>query len=219
MKKFIFCILFITVISCSSLFAGGGVGIFVPLGASISQYKVDREGKTTQSDRLKSDVGFEFGVSFQPGYFFGFGNAVSFALLADLGYYRDTYAYKFRDKTKGSLTFDSINVGLYPKINLLFLSIGVGGGVKLPLGGSEKAGGITSKWTHKNIKDRFVNAYIPYLKVSLDFPIKFGNHFALALGIYFNYDFPMKVKSSSPDKETISSFDVGFQVGMYIVGS
>lgn len=239
MKKIIFCFLFSSVLFSGALFAqnGWGVGLFVPLGASIAQYDIKfKNGNTVNSDKRNTDANFEVGASVQPGYFWGFGGIASFGLLLDLGYYRDTYAFKHSPingiTLKDSYTFDSLNIGLYPKINIFFLSIGIGGGVKLPLGGSYYSESYvlgstqksTTKLSDKDIRNTFKDAYIPYLKLSLDFLLTFNQHFALVLGLYANYDFPMEYKLSSVekvyiDKKSISSFDVGFQVGMYIVSS
>ena len=110
--------------------SGFGVDLSVPLGAGIGFiYEDGKESKT-----LKPDGGFEFGVYLKPNYYFDL-SILSLGIALDIGYQRDVFAYK-SDINKCNLTFDSLSVGLMPKIDILFLSIGVGAGVKFPLGGS-----------------------------------------------------------------------------------
>ena len=45
----------------------------------------------------------------------------------------------------------------------------------------------------------------------------------MSLGVYANYDFPINIdkngllKDISVDKESIAAFDIGFQIGAYLV--
>ena len=133
MKKFIIITSILVMSISSGLMAktGFSLGIMVPLGASFSHFS-GNDAKT-----LKSDVGFEFGVHVQPAYYFGF-DMLSFGLGLDLGYNRDVFAFKAAmDETlKGGVTFDSLMIGVLPRVDIAFVSIGVGAGVKIPLGGS-----------------------------------------------------------------------------------
>ena len=102
-----------------------------------------------------------------------------------------------------------------PKIDVLFLSVGVGAGVKFPLGGAsyskENSGGEQSHtYNLKQLQDQFDNLYIPYLKVSLDFLLLYN----FTLGIYVSYDFmAMQYKNVEP-KVTFGALDIGGQVGI-----
>ena len=211
MKKIILIVsIFIMTISGSLMAKDGwGVDLSVPLGAGIGFYLED--GK--QSETVKPDGGFEFGVYLKPNYYFDL-SILSLGISLDLGYQRDHFAFK-SDTGKGNVTFDSISLGLMPKIDVLFLSIGVGGGVKFPLGGGsyykENSGGEhTEKYDLKQLQNNFNNLYIPYLKASLDFLLLYN----FTLGIYMSYDFPvMEVKGSSP-KVTFGGFDIGGQIGI-----
>ena len=211
MKKIILMIiLFITTISGSLMAKSGwGVDLSVPLGAGIGFYLED--GK--QSKTYKSDAGFEFGVYLKPNYYFDL-NILSLGLSLDLGYQRDVFAYK-SDYNKESLTFDSLSIGLMPKIDILFMSIGVGAGVKFPLGGSsyskENSGGEERHtYNLKELQNQFNNLCIPYLKASIDFLLLYN----ITLGVYASYDFPvMEVKNTNP-KITLGGFDVGGQIGI-----
>lgn len=237
MKKIIICLLFILVMSCSTVFGGGfGVGLFVPVSGTMSRFETKfKDGSSMKNIKDRKNINWEIGALVQPGYIWGFNNIAGFAFLLDLGYYRDKFSFSYNVPNTGitskeTYVFDSFNVGLYPKFNIAFLSIGVGGGVKLPMAitryiesplGSPQS---VDKFKYNDIKNIFNNAYIPYLKVSLDFLIKVNSNFAFVLGLYANYDFPMQYKLNTIekitiDKKSISAFDIGVQVGMYIVGS
>lgn len=211
MKKIILVImLLITTISGNLMAKSGfGVDLTVPLGAGIG---IIYEGGK-QSEVIKPDAGFEFGVYLRPNYYFDL-SVLSLGIALDLGYQRDVFAFK-SDLGKGNLTFDSLSVGLMPKIDILFLSIGVGAGVKFPLGGSsyskENSGGeTTEKYDLKQLQNKFNNLYIPYLKVSLDFLLLYN----ITLGLYASYDFPIvEYKDVSP-KINFAGFDVGGQIGI-----
>ena len=62
----------------------------------------------------------------------------------------------------------------------------------------------------------------PYIKASVDFLIKGKNKFMMTLGVYANYDFPFNLKNNgilkdAYSKENIASFDIGFQIGFYLI--
>ena len=211
MKKIILMIaLFIMTISTSLMAkSGAGVDITVPLGTGIGFFFED--GKESQT--YKPDAGFEGGVYLRPNYYFDLA-VLSLGISLDLGYQRDVFAYK-SDISKGFVNFDSLSIGLMPKIDVLFLSVGLGAGVKFPLGGSsyskENNGGEQSHtYNLKQLQDQFDNLYIPYLKASLDFLLLYN----FTLGVYISYDFmAMQYKNVDP-KVTFGALDVGGQVGI-----
>lgn len=211
MKKAVLTLFLFVSVMTSSLIAkeGFGVDLSVPLGAGIGFYLED--GK--QSETVKPYGGFELGVYLKPNYYFDL-TILSLGISLDFGYQRDVFAYK-SDLSKGNVTFDSLSIGLMPKIDVLFMSIGVGAGVKFPLGGSsyskENSGGETiEKYTLKQLQNRFYNLYIPYLKASLDFLLLYN----VTLGVYVSYDFPLlEYKDISP-KTKIGALDIGGQIGI-----
>lgn len=211
MKKIILMItLFIMTISTTLMAkSGAGVDITVPLGAGIGYFFQDGE----RIETLKPNAGFEGGVYLRPNYYFDLA-VLSLGFSLDLGYQRDVFGYK-SDRNIEYLSFDSLSIGLMPKIDVLFLSLGVGAGVKFPLGGAsyskENSGGEQSHtYNLKQLQDQFDNLYIPYLKVSLDFLLLYN----FTLGIYVSYDFmAMQYKNVEP-KVTFGALDVGGQVGI-----
>ncbi|WP_028330297.1 outer membrane beta-barrel protein [Brachyspira alvinipulli] len=209
-KTILMIILFITTISGSLMAKSGwGVDLSVPLGAGIGFYL--EEGK--QSEIIKPDAGFEFGVYLKPNYYFDL-SILSLGISLDLGYQRDVFAFK-SDLNKGNLTFDSLSLGLMPKIDILFMSIGVGAGVKFPLGGSsyskENSGGEQRySYNLKELQNQFYNLYIPYLKASIDFLLLYN----ITLGVYLSYDFPLMEYKDSIPKVSFGGLDVGGQIGI-----
>ncbi|MEI0540434.1 hypothetical protein [Brachyspira pulli] len=212
MKKFIIITSILVMSISSGLMAktGFGLGIMVPLGASFSHFSGN------DAKNLKSDVGFEFGVHVQPAYYFGF-DMLSFGLGLDLGYNRDVFAFKAAmDETlKGGVTFDSLMIGVLPRLDVAFVSIGVGAGVKIPLGGSSyfnEGNGLetSEKYNLNKIKENFKNPYIPYIKGVVDFMLPLN----LVLGVYAAYDIPLIEYKDPANNVKMSSFDLGAEIGL-----
>ncbi|WP_286033143.1 hypothetical protein [Brachyspira pilosicoli] len=211
MKKIILMItLFIMTISTTLMAkSGAGVDITVPLGAGIGYFFED--GK--KSETLKPNAGFEGGVYLRPNYYFDLA-ILSLGFSLDLGYQRDVFAYKSDINTE-YLSFDSLSIGLMPKIDVLFMSIGVGAGVKFPLGGAsyskENSGGEQSHtYTLKQLQEQYDNLCIPYIKASLDFLLLYN----FTLGVYVSYDFPTMKTKTVNHQVTFGGLDVGGQVGI-----
>lgn len=211
MKKIILMTIVFAAAISSNLMAKSGFGLdlTVPLGAGVGFYLEDgKENKT-----MKPDGGFEFGVYLKPNYYFDL-SILSLGISLDVGYQRDVFAYQ-TDFIKSNITFDSISLGLMPKIDILFLSIGLGAGVKFPLGGSsysKENGGSEKleKYSMKQLQDKFDNLYIPYLKASLDFLLLYN----ITLGIYMSYDFPLAQYKNTIPKTTMGALDIGGQIGI-----
>ena len=174
---------------------------------------------------------FDSSFSFQPGIFWGYDDTLSSAFLLDIGYNKDRYEIKYTingERVLENYSFSSISLGLFPRINIGFLSIGVGGGVKLPFSlryNKEGKGYDSSKYSldFGDIKDSFENYYIPYVKASVDFLVKLKRKFMLSFGVYANYDFPINIdkngilKDFTINQDSLAAFDVGFQFGMYFL--
>lgn len=214
MKKIVLMSTLLIICVSPSLFAkkGFGADLIVSLGAGVGFY----HGDTNKYP----NGGFEFGVYLKPNYYFEF-SALSFGLSLEVGYQRDTFAYK-NEKLKGSSTFDSIALGFVPKIDVLFLSVGFGGGVKFPLGATSSSIDIYNsptfkKYGYNELKENFGNILIiPYVKASLDFMLLYN----VGLGIYIAYDIPVMTYPSDNSNNsydttsniTFSSFDIGGQI-------
>ena len=227
MKNRFFSLTFILflLLSINSLYAADFVAGFVGrFGASSAT--------TDRSKIFTSDFrAFESSFSFQPGIFWGYDDTLSTALLFDIGYNKDVYEIKYNNADEKRVVenykFNSLSLGIFPRLNIGFFSIGVGGGIKLPLSMtySSKGRGDSSKYRFDfgDIKDSFETFYIPYVKVSADFFVKTKRKFMLSFGIYANYDFPIDVskngilKDFTINQDSLASFDIGFQFGMYFI--
>ncbi|WP_295155112.1 hypothetical protein [uncultured Brachyspira sp.] len=188
---------------------------------------------TTERDKIFTTDFRDFDSSFsiQPGIFWGYNDLLSSAFLLDIGYSKDRYELKYNikgNKVLENYKFSSLSLGLFPRINIGFLSIGVGGGIKLPLAlkySREEKGYDKNKYSldFGDIKDSFETYYIPYVKASVDFLIKTKRKFMFSFGVYANYDFPINIdkkgilKDITINQDSLASFDIGIQFGMYFL--
>ena len=213
------------------------IGIFVPLGigVGINQYSLTNENPTPQQEtnfnnivkkeNRKSGVGFDSGVLLNIGYRFNINDEFSFFRGDD------------NNKNTSAYMFESMVFGIYPKLNWKKLSFGLAGGVKVPL----YVRSVSSYYNYtKNEIDRNIENYnasqvknifnlpiIPYIKFSVDYSIYTDKKINFVLGGYIGYDFGVSLKTpllnnQNPNltklmKQNISSFDIGFQVGIKIL--
>ena len=208
MKKIITitCLLIITLNGSLIAKTGFELNVLLPFGMSAGTYTGDNAKFT------KTDVGFEFGIHIIPGYYFGISN-IDLGIGLDIGYQKDVFALKQNGQNVGA-SFDSFNLGLMPRIDLAFLSIGIGGGIKFPLAGlyytktGESSIANAALFDTKGIAQNFNNPFIPYVKLTLDFILPLN----LTAGIYVSYDIPlMEVKGQNLK---FSSVDLGAQIGI-----
>ncbi|MEI0605090.1 hypothetical protein R4K55_12820 [Brachyspira alvinipulli] len=210
MKKIIIAASLLIIALSGNLMAKTGfeVNVLFPFGVSLGTY-------TGSSSKLtKSDAGFEFGIHVIPGYYFGISN-VDLGIGLDIGYQKDVFAFGLKDqKGRYGASFDSFNLGLIPRIDVGFISIGIGGGFKFPIAGlmyskeSSTSIGQASMYDTKTIYQEFNKPFIPYVKVMLDFILPLN----LTAGIYVSYDIPF-MESKSYDFK-LSSVDLGAQIGI-----
>ena len=212
-------------LSFNALYSADFVAGFIgTVGASSAT--TDRNKVFTSNFRT-----FDNSFSFQPGVFWGYDDLLSAVLLLDIGYSKDRYEIKYNLNGKRVLenyNFGSFYIGLFPRFNVGFFSIGFGGGIKLPL--SLKYTKDGDGFSHNrysldfgDIQDAFKTSYIPYIKVSVDFLAKFSSKFMMSFGVYANYDFPIDIdrngifKDFTINQDSLASFDIGVQIGMYFL--
>ncbi|ACN84908.1 hypothetical protein BHWA1_02454 [Brachyspira hyodysenteriae WA1] len=203
------------------------------------QQEKDFESAVKQADR-RSGAGFDAGVLFHIGYRFDINRDFSFSLLGELGYNHDEFSF-YRvsgDKNyKNSYVymFESMSFGIYPKLNWKKFSFGLNFGIKVPLYARAMSSYINyaAKNISRNIenynafqiKDIFNVPIIPYLRFSVDYEVYSDKKFGLVLGGYIGGDFGMSFKNTILNnqsiakitKQSISSFDIGFQIGVRIL--
>lgn len=203
------------------------------------QQENDLKSAIKQSDR-KSGAGFDAGFLVHIGYRFDINKDFSISVLGELGYNHDEFSY-YRistDKKNENVydyTFESMSFGIYPKFNWKKFSFGLNVGIKVPLFARAMSASINydTKNMNRNIED--FNAFqiknlfevpiIPYLRFSVDYEIYSDKKFGLVLGGYIGGDFGMSFKNAMLNnqsiakitRQTISSFDIGFQVGVKIL--
>ena len=211
MKKIITIASLLIIALSGNLMAKTGfeVNVLFPFGVSLGTYT-----GTDASKYTKADAGFEFGIHVIPGYYFGISN-ISLGIGLDIGYQKDVFAFGLKgEKGRYGASFDSFHLGLLPRIDLAFISIGVGGGFKFPIAGlmydKRGANGIAqaSMYDTKTIYREFNKPFIPYVKVTLDFILPLN----LTAGIYISYDIPF-MESKTYDFK-LSSVDLGAQLGI-----
>ena len=158
MKKILIAIISIFIMQFSTVFGDfhAGIGLYIPLGASISQsYQDHKLGVNSSDGKLTTDAGFEWGVGITPGIYNGFDNFMGFSIALDLAYHREVYAFNESkaagttgqyQNVKTTYYFDTLNIGILPKFNIYNFFIGLGAGVKIPLAGGESTKNYNSTY-------------------------------------------------------------------------
>lgn len=225
-KKFFLTIAFITIFSASAFAKSGfefhynaliGVGVSFPT--------------TSMKDMgFKSDIGFDGTGLFQIGYMRQFKEGFGISYLLELGYNFSSYTISgkpdfnpiindifglgniigniFPNDMSVALdfTFYNIQVGLFPKFNFGNFSIGIGGGIKIPVIGemSVTATAINVEETQKLSRTDIVDIFNPpifgYVKTSLAYSFYLTDKIALDVGLYLSYDIMQFINEGGKDE-------------------
>ena len=177
----------------------------------------------------KGELGLDAGASIQFGRLHHITRGFGISMLAEIGYSRDTFANSVDASSLGiigggrasfSYRFDSLQIGLLPKFNIGSFYIGIGGGVKIPLGGGKETVKIGSekesiKLSRDDIKNLINPMIIGYVKGTLGYSIFLTDSFAFNIGLYLEYDI-MKAQliPIGDKKEFYGSFDFGLELGL-----
>ena len=249
LKKIIFTAVLAAALSTSAFAASGFEFILnVPLGMSIGGQGIDHiaqyNGKEVYGASFKDDniLGFTTGVEAQVGYMFQVVNNFGISLLGEVGYRFDTRTanytymsgtnnfYKEGDKLRENpitSSAHSFKIGLFPKFNIKAFSIGIGGGIIIPVSGSIVYKGDDGQ-VGDNSKAQFDKSKLPvgfYFKLSLDYSIFFTETSALNFGLYATFTGVGTLKI--PDNNPLNNYteadvyyyrpflgvDVGAQIG------
>ena len=191
----------------------GFLGQFALSGASTN--------KSFPSDFRDFDSGFTFLIGANQGIV----NTISASVLAEIGYYHDSYDFKHNingSRIIENYQLDSLLIGAVGKFHFSFFSLGIGGGAKIPISAVYKKEIDSSKNSYHlsrgDLQDLFQSAVIPYVKASLDFNI--FNY--ILIGLYVNYDFPIKFDKNTymdniiVNKNYMTGFDIGLQLGYFM---
>ncbi|CRF35217.1 hypothetical protein BRSU_2509 [Brachyspira suanatina] len=178
MKKILLIIIIITTFNIK-LFAKGSFEAIlnVPLGVSLGIFNGEVESIGSEP-QINTKAGFNAGINIQIGYMFAFGK-FGLSILGDLGYSYDSFKYSLYHSISAfggseeyniynSLYMHNFQIGLLPKFNLGAFSLGMGGGVKIPIAGTSESRAIktinifgNSIKSEENIK-KIINLLIIY---------------------------------------------------------
>ena len=161
---------------------GFGISYLLELGYNFSSYTIS--GKPDFNSLVSDALNEMFGININPNQV-GMPNDISVAL---------------------DFTFYNIQVGLFPKFNFGNFSIGIGGGVKIPVIGemSVTATAInveeTQKLSRTDIADMFNPPIFGYVKTSLAYSFYLTDKIALDFGLYLSYDIMQFINEGGKDE-------------------
>ena len=246
-KKFLLTIA-MTMIFSVSAFAASGFEFLLQAEGGIN-LGIPTKGTKDLDSKIKGQVGGGAGVDAQIGYMFQVKEGFGISVLGKLGYSWDFIRMGYGDtgitgstlngvseyEAKNGVAiwghYHSFKLGLLPKFNIGLggrhgLAIGIGGGVKIPLAGSqgtvmtfERTGASTREelesrteinLKRKDITDLFSPSVIGYVKVTFDYYLFFTDNIAMNFGLYLGGDFGLKQKET---KIGADAFDFGLQLG------
>ena len=196
---------------------------------------------------FKSDIGFDGTGLFQIGYMRQVKEGFGISYLLELGYNFSSYTISgkpdfnpiindifglgniigniFPNDMSVALdfTFYNIQVGLFPKFNFGNFSIGIGGGIKIPVIGemSVTATAInveeTKKLSRTDIVDIFNPPIFGYVKTSLAYSYYITDKIALDVGLYLSYDIMQFINEGGKD-EYVGTLNTGIIFGVKFGG-
>ena len=210
--KRLFFIVSIFIVFNISAFAKSGFEFIlnVPIGGN---YAYPSENMEVEVDyvkyRMSGFFGFDIGVVSQLDYMFQIKDGFGISVLGEIGYARDNYKFEYHKYNLGSyggkftIHHNSVQIGLLPKLNIKGFSIGIGGGIKIPVSFSyEEEETYSTSTSFSRIgtdsepyygklmsKVNRDNKIIYYAKITLDYSLFFNENLAFNIGLYFGYDF------------------------------
>lgn len=161
---------------------GFGISYLLELGYNFSSYTIS--GKPDFNSLVSDALNEMFGININPSQV-GMPNDMSVAL---------------------DFTFYNIQIGLFPKFNFGNFSIGIGGGVKIPVIGemSVTATAInveeTQKLSRTDIADFFNPPIFGYVKTYLAYSFYLTDKIALDVGLYLSYDIMQFINEGGKDE-------------------
>lgn len=178
---------------------------------------------------FKNDIGFDGTGLFQIGYMRQVKEGFGISYLLELGYNFSSYTISgkpdfnpiindifglgniigniFNDMSVAlDFTFYNIQVGLFPKFNFGNFSIGIGGGIKIPVIGEMSVTATalnieeTRKLSRTDIADFFNPPIFGYVKTSLAYSFYLTDKVALDVGLYLSYDIMQFINEGGKDE-------------------
>lgn len=161
---------------------GFGISYLLELGYNFSSYTIS--GKPDFNSLVSDALNEMFGININPSQV-GMPNDMSVAL---------------------DFTFYNIQVGLFPKFNFGNFSIGIGGGIKIPVIGEMSVTATalnieeTRKLSRVDIADFFNPPIFGYVKTSLAYSFYLTDKIALDVGLYLSYDIMQFINEGGKDE-------------------
>lgn len=161
---------------------GFGISYLLELGYNFSSYTIS--GKPDFNSIVSDALNEMFGININPNQV-GMPNDISVAL---------------------DFTFYNIQVGLFPKFNFGNFSIGIGGGIKIPVIGEMSVTATalnieeTRKLSRVDIADFFNPPIFGYVKTSLAYSFYLTDKVALDVGLYLSYDIMQFINEGGKDE-------------------
>ena len=231
-KKFLL-ITAMTMALGTSAFAASGFEFILNVPFGINVGIPNKETKDMGADG--THIGFDVGVDAQIGYMFQVSSGFGISALVELGYAHDHYlGYSVEEtsyddstgdvlgtfKVSQSYGLDSFKIGLLPKFNIGAFSIGIGGGVKVPLSRKLTYKEGDSKESMKMAMGDTLSIFTPpvigYVKATFDYSIFFLDNLAFNIGLYLGGDIAKTelLMDANGNAGTLSSFDIGVELGL-----
>ena len=180
------------------------MGITIDAGESIEHNIKDKnEYISVNSFGADNIIGFHTGIETQIGYMFQVVDNFSISLLGDFGYrygsIKANYTYMLDDGTNKILSYKNgdklreepiesyvhnFKIGLFPKFNINAFSIGIGGGIIIPISAKHIVG---KSQLGDSTTAQFENNQLPigfYIKLALDYSIFITDTSAINIGLY-----------------------------------
>ena len=161
---------------------GFGISYLLELGYNFSSYTIS--GKPDFNSIVSDALNEMFGININPSQV-GMPNDMSVAL---------------------DFTFYNIQIGLFPKFNFGNFSIGIGGGIKIPVIGEMSVTATalnieeTRKLSRTDIADFFNPPIFGYVKTSLAYSFYLTDKVALDVGLYLSYDIMQFINEGGKDE-------------------
>ena len=161
---------------------GFGISYLLELGYNFSSYTIS--GKPDFNSIVSDALNEMFGININPNQA-GMPNDISVAL---------------------DFTFYNIQIGLFPKFNFGNFSIGIGGGIKIPVIGEMSITATalnieeTRKLSRVDIADFFNPPIFGYVKTSLAYSFYLTDKVALDVGLYLSYDIMQFINEGGKDE-------------------
>ncbi len=169
---------------------GFGISYLLELGYNISSYSI--MGKPDINSLVSSALNEIFGVDVN----LGIPNDVTVAL--------NCYFY-------------NIQIGLFPKFNFGNFSIGIGGGIKIPVAGEQTLVLLGNEYNQTLNRGDIVDSFNPpifgYVKTSFNYSFYLIDKIALDVGVYLGYDI-MKFKEETGKDEYGGTLNAGIVFGV-----